>query len=1487
MNLQNVFVALATVFSLSTALFSSGIDEINHFLNPGCTDPVACNYDPSATADDGSCAYVIDCAGNCGGDFIADLCGNCYPPDAQSEFVTVTYNYTGAPQVFVVPNGVGEVDIEAFGAQGNSTLANAGGRGGRSTGTLTVFSGQELHLFVGGRGTSATTANTPMGGGWNGGGNGMKNTAGGNVAGGGGGASDVRLVGSTNPLDPSSLASRVLVAGGGGGATNNFGCIGGAGGGLNGGNGGGSSGGWSPGTGGTQTAGGSFGGELGRGGNAALGMTPWNGGGGGGYYGGGVSIAHAGGGGGSSYIGGVLNGVLEQGINQGDGYIVLSYWTPGIPPCLPGCIDTDACNFDPEAGYDDGSCILPNGCTDPAACNFSESATCDNGSCTYAGCNDPGACNFDPIAGCDDGSCIYFIDCAGTCGGSFFEDLCGNCYDPANQVGTQEFTFTGNVQTWEVPAGVTEIQVSLYGAQGGNGAGANPGLGGFGAEVSGVLPVTPGEVLNIYVGGQNGFNGGGAPGNGNSGFGGGATDIRSGGTQLTNRVVIAAGGGGGGATGCSNPNKGGNGGNAGGQAGENGANWTSNLGGGFGGTLGNGGAPGLGCASSQGTAGTATGTGGNGSTIGCSAATPGGGGGGGGLVTGGGGGGGSSRSTSCKGSEKGGGGGGAGGSNLTSNLSEVTGLAVNHAGNGFLTITWDATPFCLAGCTEPTACNFNPQAGADDGSCILPNGCTDTLACNFDPAATCDDGSCTYPGCTDDQACNFNPDAGCTDGSCIYVVDCAGVCGGNSITDGCGNCYDPNGVGENIEIVYNYTGTPQSFQVPNGVSEITIEAFGASGHSTTSNPGGQGGRSIGTLAVTTGQVLHIYVGSQGTIANQTNVPMGGGWNGGGNGMKNSASGNVVGGGGGASDVRLVYSDNPLDPASLASRVLVAGGGGGATNNFECWGGSGGGATGATGGGTQGGWTPGTGGTQSAGGNSGGALGQGGNAALGMTPWNGGGGGGYYGGGVSIAHSGGGGGSGYIGGVTNGSMEQGGNVGDGIVILRFNGSPIPECVEGCTDPLAANYDASASVDNGSCEYPGCTDPSASNYDATAQDDDGSCLYPGCTDPAACNYDPNANDNDGSCDFLICIGCTYPSASNFNPQATTDDGSCVFEFGGVPGCTYPTATNFNPGASVDDGSCLFDCITSGCTDPSALNFLAAATSDDGSCVYDNNVYGCLYSSAVNYAPAVTRDNGSCLFAEDFNSCPADLNNDGLVNASDLSIFLSYFGTLCSGGTIPQDLYQYNCDPENVFPGQAAFASVVDVDGNVYRTVVVAGKEWMAENLRTTHFANGDPIPYVADASGWTQAGAQEAPAATHYNNSSTDCQNGLLYNWYTTIDCRSVCPSGWHVPTENELDFVVGFLGGTAVAGGMLKAAADFYWLAPNTGGNNGSGFSALPTGHRNADGSFDGFGTSSQFWSATSGGDFVAPRLELNHDQQGVQDTPAQKAEGLSIRCVRD
>jgi PKD-like domain/Secretion system C-terminal sorting domain len=280
---------------------------------------------------------------------------------------------------------------------------------------------------------------------------------------------------------------------------------------------------------------------------------------------------------------------------------------------------------------------------------------------------------------------------------------------------TSTFNFTGGLQTFTVPCGVTSVFVQTWGAQGGTGAvGGNSvsgGSGGLGGYAEGFLAVAPGDVLNIFVGGQGatptgGFNGGANGGSTNAGGGGGASDIRVGGTAEANRVITAGGGGGGGRGGCHEGSGvggvGGNGGFGGGGVGVNGNDSPQSSGvagggkgGNFGSVQGALGAAGIGCSgflgAPGGTATTGTGAaGGAGQTCCCSSSNSvvGGGGGGGGQLGGGGGGGGSAGTTGCGGNSKGAGGGGGGGSSF---VGGVTSGVVNNGiwlGNGQVSISW-------------------------------------------------------------------------------------------------------------------------------------------------------------------------------------------------------------------------------------------------------------------------------------------------------------------------------------------------------------------------------------------------------------------------------------------------------------------------------------------------------------------------------------------------------------------------------------------------------------------------------------------------------------------------------------------------------------------------------------------------------------------------------------------------------------------------------
>mgnify|MGYP003115094713 CR=1 FL=1 len=109
--------------------------------------------------------------------------------------------------------------------------------------------------------------------------------------------------------------------------------------------------------------------------------------------------------------------------------------------------------------------------------------------------------------------------------------------------------------------------------------------------------------------------------------------------------------------------------------------------------------------------------------------------------------------------------------------------------------------------------------------------------------------------------------------------------------------------------------------------------------------------------------------------------------------------------------------------------------------------------------------------------------------------------------------------------------------------------------------------------------------------------------GCTDPLATNYYAGASADDGSCVYVqedLVGGCMDPDANNFNIDATYDNGSCEIACGIVPGCTDSTALNYDPLATIDDGSCVIP--VHGCTDPRADNYDANANVDDGSCILD---------------------------------------------------------------------------------------------------------------------------------------------------------------------------------------------------------------------------------------------------------------------------------------------
>lgn len=194
----------------------------------------------------------------------------------------------------------------------------------------------------------------------------------------------------------------------------------------------------------------------------------------------------------------------------------------------------------------------------------------------------------------------------------------------------------------------------------------------------------------------------------------------------------------------------------------------------------------------------------------------------------------------------------------------------------------------------------------------------------------------------------------------------------------------------------------------------------------------------------------------------------------------------------------------------------------------------------------------------------------------------------------------------------------------------------------------------------------------------------------------------------------------------------------------------------------------------------------------------------------------------------------------------------------------------------------SAVTDIDGNTYPVVQIGDRCWMAKNLTTTRYANGDSIPNVLYA--WY---AQTAGAWCAYDNLATnDTVFGKLYNWFTVVDPRGLCPAGWHIPTNQELGTVIGLFGGASLAGGPMKAVSDL-WAEPNAGASNTSGFSGLPGGVRSDGGSFINLGTDGFFWTSSEQQSITAWTLHLHHDWGGLDNGAVMKEAGLSCRCVYD
>ena len=241
--------------------------------------------------------------------------------------------------------------------------------------------------------------------------------------------------------------------------------------------------------------------------------------------------------------------------------------------------------------------------------------------------------------------------------------------------------------------------------------------------------------------------------------------------------------------------------------------------------------------------------------------------------------------------------------------------------------------------------------------------------------------------------------------------------------------------------------------------------------------------------------------------------------------------------------------------------------------------------------------------------------------------------------------------------------------------------------------------------------------------------------------------------------------------------------------------------------------------------------------------------------------------------------------------------------------------SCGLENVFNGGLNYNSLADIDGNIYKTIVIGNQDWMAENLKVARYNNGDSVTFISDPDLWinTDAGAwSNLEDDTFYN-----CNCGNVYNWYAVSDERNLCPSGWHVPNDQDWNNLLGFVdqefspisanpfGNTNpfilvprqsdIAGKFLNS--ENFGSSESPGSNNQSGFSALLCGFKSAfDGLHNGYYSSrAEFWSSTPGYNFnmsgYFPSLggftRNIYENNLVYKNSLKASNGFSVRCIKD
>lgn len=314
----------------------------------------------------------------------------------------------------------------------------------------------------------------------------------------------------------------------------------------------------------------------------------------------------------------------------------------------------------------------------------------------------------------------------------------------------------------------------------------------------------------------------------------------------------------------------------------------------------------------------------------------------------------------------------------------------------------------------------------------------------------------------------------------------------------------------------------------------------------------------------------------------------------------------------------------------------------------------------------------------------------------------------------------------------------------------------------------------------------------------------------------------------------------------------------------------------------------------------------TTQNGDIVLTTTNPSSIMKNSAIFGGNITSDGGG-VTVTDRGVCYSTSNNPTIndsksSNGSGIGNFTSLFTGLSENTTYYVRAYATNI-VGTYYSNELTFKTlppsgglVTDIDGNIYHTVTIGTQVWLVENLRTTKYNDGTDIPLVTNPSTWSTT---LTPAYCWYNNDATAYKNsyGGLYNWYT-IKTGKLAPVGWHIPTDSEftilINYVTAHLGFSSSIAKSL-ASTNSWATSVNTGSigldltvNNSSGFSALPGGSCNGDGSFNYVGKFGYWWSSTLYNSSYSWYYCLDYRSSNTGRYSDYKNNyGFSVRCIRD